>query len=119
MLATYKVGHQQFFVTWVALVACLPLLNRPDADRLAHLSLPYATFLSLFQLGFVLLQPQYYRGPWAPITSFVGILSFALELWLLVPFLGKSSDVIPAKAGIQKPQTPTANVAPGFPPSGE
>lgn len=93
VLATYKVGHQQFFVTWVALVACLPLLNRPDADRLAYLSLPYATFLSLFQLGFVLLQPQYYRGPWAPITSFVGILSFALELWLLVAFLGKNPDV--------------------------
>ncbi|MEO8757747.1 MAG: glycosyltransferase family 87 protein [Devosia sp.] len=87
VLLTYKVGHQQFWVTWLALVACLPLLNRPDADRLARLSLPYATFLSLFQLGFVLLQPEYYRGPWSWVTSYVGILSFALGSALLAQFL--------------------------------
>jgi hypothetical protein len=96
VLTTYKVGHQQFWVSWVALVACLPLVARPDADRLARLSLPYATFLSVFQLGFVVLQPDYYRGPWAPVTRYVGFLSFALELALLIAFLRKPANPMPA-----------------------
>ena len=62
VLLTYKVGNQQFWVSWLALVAALPLLNRPDADRLARLSWPFAIFLSLFTIGYVVLQPQYYQG---------------------------------------------------------
>ena len=83
MLLTYKVGHQQFWVTWLALVACLPLANILDADRLARISLPYATFLSLFQLGFVLLQPAYYRGPYEWVKDYVGLPSFILGAWTL------------------------------------
>lgn len=83
VLLTYKVGNQQFWVSWLALVACLPLINRPDADRLARLSLPYAAFLSLFQFGYVLVQPEYYRGPLTWIRDYVGIPSFALGATLL------------------------------------
>jgi len=45
VLLTYKVGNQQFFVSWLALVAALPLLGRPDADRLARLSWPFAILI--------------------------------------------------------------------------
>ena len=87
LLTTYKVGHQQFWVTWLALVACLPLLNRGDADRLARLSLPFATFLSIFQLGFALIHPAYYRGGLWFIPQFIGFFSFGLSVWTLWQFL--------------------------------
>ena len=69
VLLTYKVGHQQFWVSWLALVACLPLLNRPDADRLARLSLPYAHSCRFFSSASSCFEPEYYRGPWAPIPA--------------------------------------------------
>jgi len=87
VLLAYKVGHQQFYVTWCALVACLPLVHSAEADRLGRLSLPYATFLSIFQLGFIALQPIYYRGPWVFIPNYVGVVSFGLglaQLWLFL-----------------------------------
>lgn len=87
VLTAYKVGHQQFWVTWLALVACLPLVNTPQADRLARISLPYATFLSLFQLGFAVIEPIYYRGPNAWVKDYAGLPSFilsALTLWLFL-----------------------------------
>ncbi|HVY50575.1 MAG TPA: glycosyltransferase family 87 protein [Devosia sp.] len=96
VLLAYKVGHQQFMVSWLALVACLPLLRRDDADRLARLSLPFACFLSVFQAGFVLLQPEYYRGPWVFVPSYVGLLSFALGLLLLLSFLRPASRPAPS-----------------------
>lgn len=87
VLLTYKVGNQQFWVSWLALVAALPLLHTVEADRLARLSLPYAVFLSLFQLGFTLLQPQYFQGQWLWVNEIVGIPSFALGLWMLWSWL--------------------------------
>ncbi len=56
-------------------------------DRLARLSLPYATFLSIFQLGFIALQPVYYRGPWVFIPNYIGVVSLGLalvQLWLFL-----------------------------------
>lgn len=91
VLVTYKVGHQQFWVSWLALVAALPLLGRPDADRLARLSWPLAIFLSVFQVGFVLLQPQYYQGQWLWVNDVVGVPAFVLQAWLLWSFLRPSA----------------------------
>jgi hypothetical protein len=91
VLLTYKVGNPQFWVSWLALVAALPLVGRPDADRLARLSLPFATFLTLFEIGYVLLQPQYYLGRWTIITDYVGVLSFALGGWMLWQYLRKGA----------------------------
>ncbi len=103
VLLAYKVGNQQFWVSWLALTACLPLLRRPDADLLAGLSLPYATFLSLFQLGFAFMQPEYFRGSHEWIKDYAGIPSFVLGITLLVLFLRRPTNhgVIPAQAGIQ------------------
>ncbi|HEX4297640.1 MAG TPA: glycosyltransferase 87 family protein [Devosia sp.] len=85
VLLAYKVGNPQYWVAWLTLVACLPLLDSPDADRLARLSWPYAIFLSLFELGYVVLQPQYYQENWHWIVDSVGVPSTALgllQLWL-------------------------------------
>jgi hypothetical protein len=87
VLVTYKVGHQQFWVTWLALVACLPLLKLPEADRLAGLTLIYATFLSVFQVGFVVLQPEYFRGPLSWVKDYVGLLSWPLGVAIVWRFL--------------------------------
>lgn len=87
VLLTYKVGNPQFWVTWLALVAALPLLRTPEADRLARLARPYAIFLSAFELGYVLLQPQYYLGPWLWVNDVAGIPSAVLGAILLVAFL--------------------------------
>lgn len=83
VLLTYKVGNPQFWVSWLALVAALPLLGTPAADRLARLSLPYALFLSLFELGYVALAPQYYQGQWLWVNDVAGLPSFALGIALL------------------------------------
>ncbi len=89
VLLTYKVGNPQFWVSWLALVAALPLLDTPGADRLARLSWPFALFLTLFQLGYIFLEPSYYRGQWHWVNDVVGVPAFALGLWLLVAFLRK------------------------------
>ena len=74
----------------------MPLLGRADADRLARLSLPYALFLALFQLGFVVLQPEYYRGANKWVALYAGIPSFALGMALLVAFLIRPAGVAAA-----------------------
>ncbi|HWA19803.1 MAG TPA: glycosyltransferase family 87 protein [Devosia sp.] len=84
VLLAYKAGHPQFRVTWLALVACLPLLRLPEADRLARLSLPYTWFLTIFELGYALLEPHYYQGPLLWIVQWVGVPSFLLSIALLV-----------------------------------
>lgn len=95
VLLTYKVGNQQFWLSWLALVAALPLLLREDADRLARLSWPFAIFLSVFQVGYVLLQPKYYQGQWLWVNDVVGIPAFALGAWLLWGFLRPSLRPVP------------------------
>jgi hypothetical protein len=90
VLLTYKVGNPQFWVSWLALVAALPLLARPEADRLARLSWPFAIFLSVFEIGYVVLQPQYYQGQWLWVNDVVGVPAFVLGLWLLVGFLRRA-----------------------------
>jgi hypothetical protein len=95
VLLTYKVGNPQFWVTWLALVAALPLLDTPGGDRLAGLALPYALFLSLFELGYVVLQPQYYLGPWLWVNDVAGLPSIALGGWLLWQWLRPASRPVP------------------------
>jgi hypothetical protein len=87
VLLTYKVGNPQFWVTWLALVAALPLVNSPAADHLARLSWPFAIFLSVFELGYVLLQPKYYQGQWLWVNDIAALPAFALGAVLLWTFL--------------------------------
>jgi hypothetical protein len=95
VLLTYKVGNQQFWVSWLALVAALPLLGREDGDQLAQHSWPFAIFLSVFQIGYVVLQPRYYQGQWLWVNDVVGVPAFALGVWLLWSFLRPSPRPAP------------------------
>jgi hypothetical protein len=52
VLLTYKVGHQQFYLPWLFLVAALPLAGTRSAGRLAWLCAPQVLFLSAFQWGY-------------------------------------------------------------------
>ncbi|MFT3980641.1 MAG: hypothetical protein QM687_09250 [Ferruginibacter sp.] len=88
VLLTYKVGNQQFWLSWLVLVAALPLVGAPDPDRLARTSWPFAIFLTLFQLGYVLLQPSYYQGSLTWVNDVVGVPAFVLGAWLLWSYLG-------------------------------
>lgn len=90
VLLSYKVGNQQFFVSWLALVAALPLLERGDAARLARKSWPFAIFLSVFQIGYVVLQPRYYQGQWLWVNDVVGVPAFVLGATVLWRFLSPS-----------------------------
>ena len=51
-LTLYKVGHQQFFLPWLFMVASLPLLKLESSDRLAMMLLPIVLLLSLYQFFF-------------------------------------------------------------------
>ena len=95
VLLTYKVGNPQFWVSWLALVAALPLLSRPDADRLARLSWPFAIFLSVFEIGYVVLQPRYYQGQWLWVNDVIGVPAFLLGVWLLWSWLRPSPRPAP------------------------
>lgn len=92
VLLTYKVGNPQFWVSWLALVAALPLVQRPDADRLARLGWPMALFLTLFQLGYIFLVPAYYQGPWRWVNDVAGIPAFVIGVWMLVAFLRNAAS---------------------------
>ena len=98
LLLTYKVGNPQFWVSWLALVAALPLLRRPDADRLARLSWPMALFLSLFELGYIVLQPVYYQGQWRWVNDVAGLPAFALGAWMLIAFLRRPAPAAASPA---------------------
>src|SRR4029079_10276140 len=48
VLLLYKVGHEQFYVPWLFMVACLPLVNTRSADPMAFIFLPAVLLLSLY-----------------------------------------------------------------------
>jgi len=77
MFAAYKVGHQQFFVTWLALVAALPLLNTESSKRLAWICLPFVLFLSAYQWGYAYGSDNY-RETLGNVRSAGGFVAFGL-----------------------------------------
>ncbi len=76
VLAFYKVGHQQFYVSWLVLVAALPLVGGP---RLAFVCIPFALFLSLFQWGYQFVSNERYLDMPA-IRGYVGAIAFGLSV---------------------------------------
>lgn len=52
VLTVYKVGHAQFYLPWLVLVAALPLSGTQSASRMARYCVPVALFLSLYWIVF-------------------------------------------------------------------
>jgi Glycosyltransferase family 87 len=79
LLVTYKVGHQQFYLGWLFMVAGLPLLARPSADRLAIGLLPMVVYLSVFHFAFDLGTNLLGNRPeWIELRA--GFVSFPIEI---------------------------------------
>ena len=54
LLATvYKVGHQQFLLTWLVLLACLLVMGPRSTRPAVFIAMPLVLGLSAFQYGFV------------------------------------------------------------------
>jgi Glycosyltransferase family 87 len=85
VLTAYKVGHQQFYLSWAVLVAALPLVNTRSADRAGAVSIPFLLFLAAFQ---VLYMPDNLGrdGPLAVVRYNVGLVACPLSIctmWLV------------------------------------
>ena len=75
ILLTYKVGHQQFYIPWLFLVAALPLAERASARRLLVLCLPFVIFLSVFQLCYFFANGS---APFDVVRKYVGFVAFIM-----------------------------------------
>lgn len=77
---TYKVGHPQFYVSWIAVWAWIQATSQDqDARRVARAFTPVVVFLSLFQLVYLVSEPltgAYLQGHlvWVRIFSSVVML---------------------------------------------
>jgi hypothetical protein len=76
-LLTFKVGHPQFYLPWLCLVAALPLVAEASALRLLWTALPYVLFLDIFQYGYAWGANGYYHKL-SVVRRLVGFASFAL-----------------------------------------
>jgi hypothetical protein len=85
VLLTYKVGHQQFFIPWLFMVASLPLVNTESARRLAWCCLPFVFFLSIFQWGYA-YGTDAYVNVLGEVRRSVGFVSFPLGLLILISY---------------------------------
>ena len=74
LLVSYKVGHPQFYVTWLVLLGWLLVDGRSGAERSVAIRLvPVAALVGLFQILYV--------------TGFVGSEGSAVRCYASVPFL--------------------------------
>ncbi len=79
MLTLYKVGHQQFYLPWLFMVAALPLLNTPSGDRMAIILIPAVLLLSLYHFGFAFASHGY-RGDLRWVRSYGGLIAFPVSV---------------------------------------
>jgi len=84
VLLTYKVGHQQFYLPWLCLVAALPLTGTPSGRRLARLCLPLVMFLSAFQLSYFLGDEVFTQLE--QLRRYAGFAVLFLGAWILVAY---------------------------------
>jgi hypothetical protein len=88
MLTLYKVGHPQFYLPWLFMVASLPLVGKRSADRMAIILLPAVLLLSLHQIVYQFgsdsynLELQRYVGFIAFLVNTVSIAVCAVDLWM-------------------------------------
>jgi hypothetical protein len=78
MLTAYKVGHQQFYVPWLFMVASLPLINKQNADRMATILLPAILLLSIYQFGYEFGSNKY-RDEYSWVRSYGGAIAFLVS----------------------------------------
>jgi hypothetical protein len=83
MLLTYKVGHQQFYLPLLLLLAALPIIKTRSADTMLVIFIPFILYLSTFQILFDLgtnflgYQPQWINFGGA------GFITFSLTIFTM------------------------------------
>jgi len=78
VLTIYKVGHQQFYVPFLFLLASLPLIKNESADYMELVLLPIAIMLSLYQLGYMITDR--YANNWRWVRRYGGFIAFPVNL---------------------------------------
>jgi hypothetical protein len=78
MLTLYKVGHPQFYLPWLFMVASLPLVSKQSADRMAIILLPAVLLLSLHQIGYQFGSDSYNSELYWP-QRYVGFIAFLVS----------------------------------------
>jgi hypothetical protein len=78
MLTLYKTGHQQFYIAWLFMVACLPLAKKTSADHMAIILWPLVLLLSLYQFGYQF--GDNYRHVLGWVRSYGGFVAFAVSV---------------------------------------
>jgi hypothetical protein len=107
MLTAYKVGHQQFMLTWLVLVAALPLLKTPSATCLSWICLPFVLFLSIYQWGYAYGSDQY-RHTLGIVRSTGGFVAFTLAALTIAAALGFRWSKFDCRAKIENDDQPPA-----------
>lgn len=77
MLTLYKIGHQQFYLPWLFMVASLPLVNKQSADRMAIILLPAVLLLSLYHFGYFAGDRYHNMLGW--VRSYGGFIAFLVS----------------------------------------
>ncbi len=79
MLTLYKVGHQQFYIPWLFMVASLPLLDKKSSDVMAVIFIPAILLLSLYQFGYQ-FGSDAYRKELGWVRSYGGFIAFPVSI---------------------------------------
>lgn len=84
---TYKVGHQQFYVTWIALYAFIIAASDDEkAVAVARAFVSLALFVAVYQVlyyGTYLLTGAYFQGPFVYFRVFGSLVLLGTVVWSL------------------------------------
>ena len=100
LLATYKVGHPQFYISWTMLLAWMIVSSPPGSEKnlFAWRFSPVAIYLGLFQCVYFLsglLDNGHLRNDWQIIRD-IGSAPFLFIIFICL-FLNKSCFFKPWK----------------------
>jgi hypothetical protein len=86
MLTLYKVGHQQFYIPWLFMVASLPLLDKRSSDSMAVILIPAILLLSLYQFGYQFGSDSYQKElGW--VREYGGLMAFSVSIASVVLYM--------------------------------
>jgi hypothetical protein len=85
MLTLYKVGHQQFYIPWLFMVASLPLLDKRSSDSMAVILIPAILLLSLYQFGYQFSSDGYPKEGW--VRGYGGLMAFSVSIASVVLYM--------------------------------
>ncbi|SMR82594.1 Protein of unknown function [Aliiroseovarius halocynthiae] len=84
---TYKVGHVQFYVSWIALYSWILAVSRDErAVSVARAFAPLAAFLALYQISYIVSYLQtgaYFLGPFVWFRVYGSVVLWVVTLWCL------------------------------------